>query len=212
MFLLEKIGANVKIRIIGVTGNVSSGKSLLISTLLSLGVKSLSVDTIISNLYKSTEETSDIVKILSNSPLELREKIITLLGEDILTNGCLDKSKIADRVFSNKKSLISLEKITLPYVLKEISSFIKNTKGIIAIEVPLLYELSLEEFFDYIIFVKASKETCKKRSPHTHFNSRWDRFSSNKEKEDKANITITNSENIANFKNQITHLMKGIAL
>lgn len=196
MFLLEKIGENVKIRIIGVTGNVSSGKSTLLNTLSDIGFATLSVDAVISNLYNNNQE--------------LIEKIINLLGECILTKKSLDKAKIAKKVFLNKTLLQSLERITTPYVMEKITKFIEQEKGKCAIEIPLLFELSLQNFFDYIILVKAPRAICKNRSNVSFFSSRWDRFDSYTEKEKKANITINNSDTIANFKNTIANTVQGI--
>ena len=95
MFPLEKIGANANIKVIGITGHVSSGKSTLLGALGNMGVSTLSVDTIIHNLYNTNEE--------------LINKIIVLLGDDILTNNMLDKKLIAKKVFNDKGLLFKLE-------------------------------------------------------------------------------------------------------
>lgn len=197
MFPLEKIGANANITIIGVTGCVSSGKSTLLAALNEMNVPTLSVDTIIHNLYTTSAE--------------LIHKIIALLGEEILLNHKLNRTKIAKKVFTDKKALYKLEALTTPYVLEEIRKEASNiTAPYLAIEVPLLFELSLENLFDKTIFVDTKEALCKKRSSLKDITLRNERFFPSSLKREKASITLTNNGSLAEFKQKIHHCMEGI--
>jgi dephospho-CoA kinase len=196
MFRLEKIGAHANIKVIGVTGSVSSGKSTLMGTLQKLGLHTLSVDEILDNLYKTN--------------VELQQSLCDLLGDDILTNHMLDKKLIAQKIFHDPPSLKKCEKITLPYVLDRIKTLLKGVQGVVAIEVPLLFELSLEGLFDVTIFVKTEKSISKKRSPFKDFDLREKNTLSNEEKEQKAMFTITNNGTKTDFNNRIYKMMEGI--
>lgn len=196
MFPLEKIGANANIQVIGVTGNVGSGKSTLLAALPSMGVSTLSTDTIIHNLYDNNKE--------------LINKILTLLGNEILTNKILDRKKIAAKIFNNKELLLALETITLPYVLEEIYAFAKNAKQTLAIELPLLFERNLEPLFDTTIFVSANKERCKERSSLKDIDLRNSRFLADEEKRQRASLTIENNGSKEEFHKSIMHAMEGI--
>jgi dephospho-CoA kinase len=196
MFPLEKIGVNANIKVIGVTGAVNSGKSTLLSTLETMGVSTLSVDTIIHNLYTSNKE--------------LINKITSLLGEDALTNHMLNKELIAKKVFNNKELLYKLEKLTTPFVIDSIKQAAKTAKKALAVEVPLLFELSLENLFDLTLFVKTDPKICKQRSSLTFFEERNSRLLPNALKEKMATITITNNGNLADFKTSIIQTMEGI--
>ncbi len=196
MFPLEKIGASANIKVIGVTGSVSSGKSTLLKALEKMGVSTLSVDIIIHNLYQTNQELID--------------KIHGLLGDDILTNTKLDKKKIATKVFNNKELLFKLEKLTTPYVVDEIKKSTRAEKKILAVEVPLLFELSLEDLFDTTVFVKTDTELCSLRSAFPDFQKRMNRFLPAEEKEKKADYTITNNGTFADFQKSIESLMEGI--
>jgi dephospho-CoA kinase len=196
MFPLEKIGVSANIKVIGVTGNVASGKSTLLKALEKMGVSTLSVDTIIHNLYQTNEE--------------LINKIHGLLGDDILTNTKLDKKKIATKVFNSKEHLCKLEELTTPYVVDEIKKAAKIEKSRLVVEVPLLFELSLEDLFDITIFVKADPKLCSLRSTLPDFKKRLSRFLPQEEKEKKADYTITNNGTFADFQKSIESLMKGI--
>lgn len=196
MFPLEKIGASANIQVIGVTGNVSSGKSTLIDALQKKGVSTLSVDTIIHNLYKTNTE--------------LINTIIRLLGDDILTKHMLDRKLIAQKIFDNQDQLYLLEKVTTPYVLDEIKNAAKKINTTLVVEVPLLFELSLEDYFDKTVLVKTDLEICKKRSRLKDIEKRNKRLLSNEEKEKRADITISNNGTLADFNNNIHSCIEGI--
>jgi len=196
MFPLEKIGVSANIKVIGVTGSIASGKSTLLRALEKMGVSTLSVDTIIHNLYQTNEE--------------LINKIHGLLGDGILTNTKLDKKKIATKVFNNKKHLYKLEELTTPYVLDEIKKAARLEKKYLVVEVPLLFELSLEDLFDTTILVKADPKLCSLRSTFPDFQKRMSRFLPAEEKEKRADYTITNNGTFADFQKRIESLMEGI--
>ena len=196
MFPLEKIGAHANIQVIGVTGCVSSGKTTLLSALQKMGVSTLSVDTIIHNLYKTNQE--------------LINRIIRLLGDSVLINQMLDRKKIATKIFDNKPLLYKLESLTTPYVVDAIKNHASKCKSPLAVEVPLLFELSLEELFDTTVLVKTNLEVCKERSSLEDISKRNDRLLTNEEKERKADITITNNSTIADFNHNIQCSMEGI--
>ncbi len=196
MFPLEKIGASANIQVIGVTGSVSSGKSTLMGILQAMGLSTLSVDTILNNLYKTN--------------VELINKIRDLLGDNILTNQMLDKKLIAEKVFTDSKHLHDLEALTTPYVIKEIKKMLPLMKSPVAIEVPLLFELSLEDLFDITILVKTNESICRGRSPFEDFDARNKRGLHMEVKEKKAMFTITNNGCRADFIKSIHKTMEGI--
>jgi dephospho-CoA kinase len=196
MFPLEKIGASANIKVIGVTGSVSSGKSTLMGTLQAMGISTLSVDTILHNLYKTN--------------VELINKIRDLLGDNILTNQMLDKKLIAEKVFNEREKLHCLEELTTPFVLDEIKRALQKMKTIAAVEVPLLFELGLEDLFDVTVFVNTKESICRNRTQLKDFDARATRNLPAEYKEQKAMFTITNNGSIADFKNCIYKMMKGI--
>lgn len=197
MFPLEKIGANANIRVIGITGKVSSGKSTLLLTLEKMGFATLSVDNILDNLYKTNEK--------------LKSEVVDALGDAILSNQSLNKHKIAEIVFKNKDMLTTLEKITTPYVLEEIRSVAKGLKKPLAVEFPLLFELGLEKLFDTTIFVDCDDQLCKERSSVSFFDERLKRQLSDKQKRSLATLTISNKGPMDDFVQTIKSSIKGLS-
>ncbi|MCH9621821.1 MAG: Dephospho-CoA kinase [Chlamydiia bacterium] len=196
MFPLEKIGANANIKVIGITGSISSGKSTLLEFLKKKGFATISVDNILDHLYKNNEE--------------LKAKVVDILGEDILSNQLLNKKRIAEKVFEHKKLLFKLEEITTPYVVDAIKAIAIESRNDLAVEFPLIFELNLEKLFDVTVLIKADKNLCKERSSFADFDRRHKRFMKNEEKESLADITIPNNGSIANFTKSIESSMEGI--
>jgi dephospho-CoA kinase len=96
----------LKFRKIAVTGGLSCGKSSVCRFLKELGACVVSSD--------------DIVHQLLSSDTNLGQKIIQLLGNDIVVDQKIDRSRIAQKVFQDPNLLQALEEILHPAVYKEI--------------------------------------------------------------------------------------------
>src|SRR6478672_5591088 len=91
---------------IAVTGGLSSGKSTVCQFFREFGAYVTNADEIVHRLL--TPEKS------------VGQQVINLFSEDILTNGQIDRSKIAEKAFSNPKLLQALEDLVHPIVQHEI--------------------------------------------------------------------------------------------
>ncbi|MDP8233018.1 MAG: dephospho-CoA kinase [Candidatus Zophobacter franzmannii] len=129
--------------LISITGGICTGKST-ISNLLRLSDYTVySADKIAHNAY--------------NNPTILKE-LIALFGENVTTNGSLDRTKIGELVFKDKQLLTKLESILHPFILKEMQRLYSEFKGEYCFfEVPLLYEAKLSECFDCNIVVYSTR-------------------------------------------------------
>jgi dephospho-CoA kinase len=142
------------LRKIAVTGAISSGKSTVCQYLKELGAYVVSADQIVHQLL---------------SPHSLSgQKVIELLGQDVIQQNKIDKQKIAALVFDNPRLLMQLEAILHPAVASELekeyhkAAAAKKYSSFVA-EVPLLYESGMEDFFDRVIVVSAPKDACMRR-------------------------------------------------
>jgi dephospho-CoA kinase len=122
---------------IGITGGIASGKSLVLGILKELGIPVISAD--------------DIVKDLQKDPYYL-EKIRVIFGDKVFEGENLNRKKLADIIFSDESARLKLNSIFHPPVLKEIRKKMEELKEkpIIAVEVPLLFEVGIEDWFDEI--------------------------------------------------------------
>lgn len=131
---------------IAVTGNIASGKSVFENLLKEKGYKVFDTDEIAHEVLETSEEVKEAFKTY-----------------DIITNGKIDREKLAKVVFSDKNELNKLESLIHPLVKKEILEIFKNDCDIVFISVPQLFEAKFEDLFDKIILITADRETRLER-------------------------------------------------
>uniref|UniRef100_A0A1B0FAQ6 Bifunctional coenzyme A synthase n=1 Tax=Glossina morsitans morsitans TaxID=37546 RepID=A0A1B0FAQ6_GLOMM len=100
------------IYIIGLTGNIASGKSKMAQRFQSLGATIMDCDKIAHEIYEPGQVCY--------------EQIIQHFGRSILDNGRIDRSKLGATVFSNPKELERLNNIVWPELLKEVKRRIQG--------------------------------------------------------------------------------------
>lgn len=85
----------------------------------------------------------------------------------ILSDGNLNRRKIADIIFSDKSKLKLFNDIVYPYILymviSDVSKYIKKGKKLILIDAPTLFESGADKICDKIISVVSDKESCIER-------------------------------------------------
>lgn len=150
--------------IIGITGSLGSGKSTVAQMFRQKGIRVLDADKIAHKfLLPGTSSFKRIVKDF---------------GAAVLKDGRIDRSRLADIVFSDAQQLKRLCNIIHPQVAKEIKAQIrifraKKTKSFLMIDVPLLFEAGLDKVCDHIIVVYASPKVqiarIQKRSHWTKY-------------------------------------------
>lgn len=146
---------NRKPKIIGITGGISSGKSTVGRMLASLGAEYVDADEMCHRLL---------------SVKELKNKIVERFGSAVLdVCGKLDRSRLAEVVFQDKRCLDDLCNILHPVVIEQIKSKIVKTekqgrKRAIVIDAALLEESDLSLLCDFIIFANTRKDQRLKRS------------------------------------------------
>lgn len=98
---------------------------------------------------------------------EYYKKIVENFGNEILLQGSkeLDRKKLARIIFYDKTKKELLDKLTFLYVVPKIKEEAKKrkNKGIVIIDVPLLFEMELDKFCDITIGIIAERETCIER-------------------------------------------------
>ncbi len=182
---------------IAITGSIASGKSTVSKVFENCGAYILDADQIVHNLL--------------NHRKDLQKKVITLLGQEIVEDGALNRKKIADLVFKDPILLSELEKIIHPEVRKEIENhWIKISKEkkhlAFVVEIPLLFETEPQNEFDMIIVIQSSKELCQKRymqktqSTEKAFNLRLSRQLPIELKAKKADLVLLNEGSIEDLK------------
>ncbi|MDP6693172.1 MAG: dephospho-CoA kinase [Phycisphaerales bacterium] len=146
--------------IIGITGGIGSGKSVVANILRENGC-------VVADADANTKEILD--------RKEVQQQLIEWWGEKVMgQDGDIDRSLIASIVFSEENERNKLESLIHPLVrsLQE-KAFENAPKDSIAlvIDAPLLMESGLDKECDVVIFVDSSFETRLKRVVSTRA---WD--------------------------------------
>ncbi len=144
----------LELRKIAVTGGLSAGKTSVCQILHSLGAHVISADAIVHRLLSPSSEIHD--------------NVVTLLGRDILDEQCINRTKVAKKVFHDPHLLHQLEELLHPAVQQEIEKEYQriqqnNPPLLFVAEIPLLFESSSEDYFDDIVAVIASEEISRVR-------------------------------------------------
>jgi dephospho-CoA kinase len=138
---------------IAVTGGAGSGKSTVCKILEKLNVMVFSADRI----------ARDVVQ----KDTAAYHKIIEYFGKQVIEkDGLLNRSLLRKIITTDHHERKILEKIVHPEIIllmKKILFEAEKSNQNIAIEVPLLFELELENLFDLTIMVYSSKEHKIKR-------------------------------------------------
>lgn len=142
--------------VLGITGGLATGKSLVATLLRQKGATVFSAD-------------EAARAILTPDGSVLRE-IVRAFGEAMRQpDGSLDRARLGARVFADPLARQRLEQITHPPILRLLRAQIESAQddlpitNVIAVEVPLLYETHLQAWFDCVLVVSASEATQLER-------------------------------------------------
>ena len=123
--------------VIGLTGMIASGKSTVSGFLRQKGIRILDADKISHQV------------ILKGQPAF--EEIVAYFGTDCLAyDGQIDRRKLGTIVFSEREKLEALNRIVHPRVTEEILHCLKEQKGLMVIDAPLLVQAGLDRLCDEI--------------------------------------------------------------
>lgn len=186
MYSKEK--RNNKPLLVGLTGGIGSGKSIIAKIFNAFGVK----------VYNSDSEAKKIV----NSDVHTIELIKQRFGEEVYKEGVLDAKKMAQLVFNNKAALEELNAIVHPKVKQHFEHWVQHhsTEKILIKEAAILIESGAYKGLDKIILVTAPEELKIKRvaardhSNETEIRKKIAAQLNDIEKTKYADYTIVNNE------------------
>ncbi|MBP2023142.1 dephospho-CoA kinase [Clostridium punense] len=140
--------------LVGLTGNIGSGKSTVSNYLKEKGISVIDADVI------SRE-------VMINHP-DILTKIKLNFGDECFDqNGTLIRKKLGNIIFANQEKKNKLEEIIIPYIIKDIFAKVKEyaDKGIdlCVVDAPTLIENNLHFYMNAIILVTVGREIQLKR-------------------------------------------------
>lgn len=199
---------------IAVTGGISCGKSTVCDFFKEFGAHVESADDIVHQLLSSVRIKAG--KFVGPQD-HFGNKLIELLGQDVIIDDQLDRYQIAKKVFKNPKLLEALEKIIHPEVRLEINKryqqVIQSEKApLFVVEIPLLFESGMKHDFNYTVAVVADEKTCKERFLQhpsydvAEYEKRSARQMNMNDKADLADFVIDNSGSLKELREAVKSL------
>ena len=130
--------------ILGLTGGIGSGKSIVARVFENLGIPVYNADT--------------AAKRLMEEDPELRASISFLFGEDAYLNGKLNRSYISSVVFRDHNKLEALNALVHPVTIRDGETWMKKQQSPYAIkEAALIFESGTQSQLDLVIGVSAPR-------------------------------------------------------
>ena len=144
--------------VVGLTGGIASGKTVVSKMLKDLGALIIDAD--------------EISREVVAPQTRCWEKLVSSFGKEILQEDLtLDRKKLADRVFNNPKELLTLNSLIHPEIMERIDDRLlaikeKNPELIVIIDAALIIETGMYEKYDKLIVVCAGEKTQIERILH----------------------------------------------
>lgn len=135
--------------LIGLTGTIGSGKTFALNFFKSKRITVFSAD-------------EEVKKILEK---RIVKKKICKLFPEAFPKKKLNKNILASIVFSNKKKLKQLERVTHPLVKKKKNIFLSRYKNkkLIVMEIPIIFEKKSKKNYDCIVLMTVNKKIQRQR-------------------------------------------------
>lgn len=136
--------------VLGITGGIACGKSLISGLFRQLGAATLNAD--------------DLARTAVSPGSAAFTRIVDHFGREILTpEGEIDRPKLAKRIFSDPEERLALNRITHPVIaalatarLCELAS--RPGVPLVVYEAPLLFEAQAEDRVDCVLVVASKPE------------------------------------------------------
>ena len=185
---------------VGLTGGIASGKSLVAAELAARGAIIIDADVLAREVVEPG--TPGL------------QAIIQRFGTEVLTDGQLNRARVAEIVFADPVARRDLERIVHPAVRTR-SAELERAAGSAAVVVhviPLLVETGQQQNFDFVVTVDVDHETQIQRLMarngfgRAEAESRIAAQASNEDRRRVADVVLDNSGSVAELKDQIDAL------
>ena len=136
--------------IIAVTGLMGSGKSTVANILKGLGATVIDVDIVGWEILQHNKN--------------VKKALVEAFGDEILDNTDINRQKLAEKAFKDKKTVKKLNEITHPFIEQIVKDVLDNLPDrYIIIDCALLEDLHFKELADKTILVRSDRKVIKQR-------------------------------------------------
>ncbi|EIE89929.1 hypothetical protein G6F46_003574 [Rhizopus delemar] len=194
-------------KLVGLTGGISTGKSTVSSMLVEQDIPIIDADKIARDVVEPGRKANQLIR--------------QHFGDQVfLSDGRIDRPKLGQIIFQDPEKRKILNKCTHPYVrlemLKEAFKYWIKGADIVVFDVPLLIESKLDKFMSYTVVVYSSESLQLKRLKERDgltdelAMQRIKAQMSMAEKIERADIVIDNSTDLEQLKIQVKNMAKKV--
>ena len=143
-----------KTMIIGLTGQTGAGKSTLSGMFAERSVAVINADAVARDTMEHSKSC-------------LMDLVLAFSTEVIHPDATLNREKLAEICFSDRKKLRRLNEVTYPYIIEAIAHKIEQARArggrMLLLDAPTLYESGLDKRCDCVVAVIADEQTRARR-------------------------------------------------
>ena len=133
--------------LVGLTGGIACGKSVALNFFRDSGLGAVSTDLITHRLLSEDEMVNNALR------KEYGDAVFSV-------EGTVDKRRLGHLIFSNPSKRRLLEEFLHPLIRNEWLNAVANLEeNLVAVELPLLFENSLESEFDFVVSIFSNPKT-----------------------------------------------------
>ena len=140
-------------KVLGLTGGIGSGKSMVLSMFANLGAEVIDADQLAREVVQPGQPAL--------------EEIATAFGRDMLMpDGRLDRGKLARIIFADPVARARLNAITHPRIQERMATEMAlrgSRPGLLIVDIPLLYENDRSDTVESVIVVWVDAKTQLRR-------------------------------------------------
>ncbi len=188
--------------IVGLTGAIAAGKSEALAAFERLGAATISSDAVVHELLGS----ADVVGRLTER-----------WGEEVAPQGEVDRNRVGAIVFSDPEELRWLEELLHPLVGRRLAEWGRDLPpetAVAVVEVPLLFETSMEDGFEATVAVVADDGLREERAAARGTDlvaERSGRQLPQSEKQARATFVLTNDGSVDDLERDVAELLRNLA-
>lgn len=191
--------------IIGITGSIACGKSLVSNYLQEKGYTIIDADKIGHMALENDE---------------VKKQLVNKFGKSILKDNEVNRVTLGKLVFENNENLKELNNIIHPQIRKNISEQIQVYKNeeLVFVDVPLLFEAKFDDLVEKIIVVSLDEKIQLERLMNRNSLSKEEALQRIKsqipvrEKEKLGDYVVDNSFTQENAYNQVDRILEKLKL
>jgi len=184
-------------RLVGLTGNIGSGKSTVGKLLKKRGFTVLDADGLIHELYET----------------RLKDELKRLFGPWVFKEGRLDRKALARVVFNDEEKLRALERLAHSALYEEVERRLKELPPDepLVLEAALIFEKGSRDRYEAVVTVYAPFVLCKERAlkrgmSEEEFLKRWRLQLPPEDKARMADFIVFNDEGPEKLEREVDRL------